>query len=158
MSWLWNSTIPRVCGPYMFLNTTKDVWDAIKTKFSMTKQGNMMVIEYYYIMKSFWLELDYYQDFKMKCSDDAIILKNYIERERIFEFFAGLNMELDQVKIQILGKEFMPSLNEATATNTEGSAMMITHSRNDVKNDAEGIKTKGRNSLKKNSSVTTARR
>ena len=29
----------------------------------MTKQGNMMVIEYYNTMKSFWLELDYYQDF-----------------------------------------------------------------------------------------------
>ena len=75
----------------MFLNTAKDVWDAvrqsyskvkdtalmyeIKIKLSMTKQGNMMVIEYYNIMKSFQLELDYYQDFKMKCSDDAIILK-----------------------------------------------------------------------------------
>jgi hypothetical protein len=37
----------------------------IKMKLSMTKQGNMMVIENYNTMKSLWLELDYYQDFKM---------------------------------------------------------------------------------------------
>jgi hypothetical protein len=29
----------------------------------MTKQGIMMVIT----VKRFWLELDYYQDFKMQC-------------------------------------------------------------------------------------------
>ena len=118
--------MPEVCGPYMFLNIAKDVWDAvrrtyskvkdvaliyeIKTKLSMTKQDNMIVLEYYNTMKSFQLELDYYQDFKMKCND-VVILKNYIERERIFEFLAGLNMKFDQVKIQILGKESMPSLN-----------------------------------------------
>jgi len=53
----------------MFLVTAKDIWDAvrqtyskvkdavliyeIKMKLSMTKQGNMMVIEYYNTMKSF---------------------------------------------------------------------------------------------------------
>jgi hypothetical protein len=81
----------------------------------MTKQGNMMVIEYYNTMKSFWLELNYYRDFKMQCSDDAVILKNYMERERIFEFLVGLNIEFDQVRVQILGKESMPSLNEVVS-------------------------------------------
>uniref|UniRef100_A0A6N2M428 Retrotransposon gag domain-containing protein n=1 Tax=Salix viminalis TaxID=40686 RepID=A0A6N2M428_SALVM len=85
----------KYLGPYMFLNTTKDVWDAvkqtyskvkdaaliyeIKTKLSTTKQGNMLVIKYYNIMKSLWLQLDYYQDFQKKCNDDATILKNYVE-------------------------------------------------------------------------------
>ncbi|XP_011046793.1 PREDICTED: uncharacterized protein LOC105141310 [Populus euphratica] len=117
----------------------------IKMKLSMTKQGNMMVIEYYNTMKSFWLELDYYQDFKMQCSDDAVILKNYVERERIFEFLAGLNIEFDQMRVQILGKESLPSLNEVFSIiraeegrrtvmlevpNTKGSAMMITNRKN----------------------------
>jgi len=69
ISWLWNSIMPEVCGPYMFLVTAKDIWDAvrqtyfkvkdaaliyeIKTKLWMTKQGNMMVIEYYNTMKIF---------------------------------------------------------------------------------------------------------
>jgi hypothetical protein len=188
MSWLWNSIMPEVCGPYMFLVTAKDIWDAvrqtyskvkdaaliyeIKMKLSMTKQGNMMVIEYYNIMKSFWLELDYYQDFKMQCSEDAVILKNYVERERIFEFLAGLNIEFDQMRVQILGKESLPSLNEVFSViraeegrrtvmlevpNTEGSAMMITNSRhlsdasrnqNDAMNGAEVVKTEGRKFFK----------
>ena len=46
----------------------------------MTKQGTMMVIEYYNTMKSFLLELDYYQDFKMQCSDDAVVLKKICEK------------------------------------------------------------------------------
>jgi hypothetical protein len=144
----------------------------IKTKLSMTKQGNMMVIEYYNTIKSFWLELDYYQDFKMQCSDDAMILKNYVERERIFEFLAGLNIEFDQMRVQILEKESLPSLNEVFSViraeegrrivmlevpNTEGSALMITNSRNlsdasrnqnDAMNGAEVVKTEGRKFFK----------
>jgi len=139
----------------------------IKTKLSMNKQGNMMVIEYYNTMKSFWLELDYYQDFKMQCSNDAVILKNYVERERIFEFLAGLNIKFDQIRVQILGKESLPSLNEVflviraeegrrtvmlEVLNTEGSDMMITNRRNlsdasrnqkDAMNGAEVVKTEG---------------
>jgi len=167
----------EVCGPYMFLVTAKDIWDAvrqtyskvkdtaliyeIKTKLSITKQGNMMVIEYYNTMKSFWLELDYYQDFKMQCNDDAVILKNYVERERIFEFLAGLNIEFDQIRVQILGKESLPSLNEVfsviraeegkrtvmlDAPNTKGSVMLITYSRNmgDAMNGAEVGKIEGK--------------
>jgi len=109
-------------------------------------------------MKSFWLELDYYQDFKMQCSDDAVILKNYVERERIFEFLAGLHIEFDQMRVQILGKESLPSLNEVFSLirveegrrtvmldvpNIEGSAMLITNSRNmsDAMNGAKVVKT-----------------
>jgi hypothetical protein len=55
----------------------------IKTKLLMTKQGTMMVIEYYNTMKSFLLELDYYQDFKMQCSDDVVVLKKNIWKGRV---------------------------------------------------------------------------
>jgi hypothetical protein len=48
----------------------------------------------------------------MLCSDDVVILKNYAERERIFEFLAGLNIEFDRMRVQILGKESLPSLNK----------------------------------------------
>lgn len=77
-SWLWNSMMPEVCGPHMFLSTTSEIWEAVrqtyskvqdaaliyevKIKLSTTKQGNLSVIEYYNLMKGFWLELDYYQD------------------------------------------------------------------------------------------------
>ncbi|KAK3030477.1 hypothetical protein RJ639_038783, partial [Escallonia herrerae] len=44
--------------------------------------------------------------------DDAAVLKNFIEKDRTYDFLAGLNIEFDQVRIQILGKEELPSLNE----------------------------------------------
>ncbi|KAK2975146.1 hypothetical protein RJ640_010826 [Escallonia rubra] len=42
---------------------------------------------------------------EMKCSDDAAVLKNFIEKDQTYDFLAGLNIEFDQVRIQILGKE-----------------------------------------------------
>jgi hypothetical protein len=97
----------------------------------------------------------------MQCCDDVVILKNYIERERIFEFLAGLNIEFDQMRVQILGKESLPLLNEVFSliraeegrrtvmldvSNIEGSATLITNSRNmsDVKNGAKVGKTEGK--------------
>ena len=56
--------------------------------------------------------MDHYQCIQMKDSEDAAILKRFVEKERIFEFLAGLNLEFDQVQVQVLGKEDLPSLNE----------------------------------------------
>ncbi|TXG48410.1 hypothetical protein EZV62_027704 [Acer yangbiense] len=64
----------------------------------------------------------------MKCSDDSAILKKFIERDRIYDFLAGLNAEFDQVRIQILGREELPPLNEAIsmvrAEESRGSLML----------------------------------
>ena len=40
------------------------------------------------------------------------MLLKFVERERIYEFLAGLNAEFDQVRVQVLGKEDVPSLSE----------------------------------------------
>ena len=58
----------------------------IKIKISTTKQGNLSVTEYYNLMNRFWLELDHYQDIKMRYSKDAKALVNLVERDRIFNF------------------------------------------------------------------------
>lgn len=48
----------------------------------------------------------------MKCIDDAQTLLNFIGRNRILEFLAGLNAEFDPMRVQNLGKERLPPLNE----------------------------------------------
>ena len=119
---------PEISGNCMFLSTAKDIWDTvkhtyskvknatlayeIKTKIHSTKQGTMSTTEYYNILNGLWLELDYYQSIKMKCSEDTAMLLKFVERERIYEFLAGLNAEFDQVRVQVLGKEEVPSLSE----------------------------------------------
>ena len=66
-----------------------------------------------------------------------------MERERVFEFLAGLNVEFDQVRVQVLEKDTLPSVNEVFSliraeegrrivmlempnSNSEGFVMMIT--------------------------------
>ena len=38
-----------------------------------------------------------------------------MEKERIYTFLSGLNIEFDLVRVQVLGKEEIPSLNETIA-------------------------------------------
>ena len=87
----------------------------IKMKISSTRQGSLTVTEYYNKMNGYWLELDHYQDIKMKCSEDAATIIAILERNRVVEFLAGLNVDFDQVMVQILGKEKLPSLNKVFA-------------------------------------------
>ncbi|RVW30585.1 hypothetical protein CK203_086063 [Vitis vinifera] len=122
------SEISRTC---MFLSTAKEIWESVchtyskvrdaaqmyelKTRIHNTKQGILSVTEYYNVIKSLWLELDQYQNLRMKCSIDATMHQEFIERERAYDFLAGLNVELDRIQVQIFGKEPLPSLNEAFA-------------------------------------------
>ena len=48
----------------------------------------------------------------MKCAEGIATLKNFIEKDRVYDFLARLNQEFDQFRVQILGKEEMPSLEE----------------------------------------------
>ena len=120
--------LPEISGTCMFLTTAKEIWETIrqtyskvrdaaqiyeiKQKISTTKQGTRSVIEYYNLLKSLWQEMDYYQNLQMKCSEDAAMLRKFVEREQIFEFLVGLNVEFDQVRVQVLGKEDLSSINE----------------------------------------------
>ena len=128
MSWLWNSMVPKISNTCVFFTLIKEIWDAvnetyskvrdmtqifeIKTRVSATRQDNHSVIKYDNILKSLWQELDYYQCLKMMCSEDAALLKRFVEKEKIFKFIPGLNMEYDQKQSQVLGKDELPSLNE----------------------------------------------
>ena len=48
----------------------------------------------------------------MKCSEDAARLRKFVDREWIFKFLVGLNIEFDQVRVQVLRKEDLSSINE----------------------------------------------
>lgn len=52
----------------------------------------------------------------MKCSDDVALVKSFVEKDKIYEFLAGLNRVFDLVRVQVLWKEDLPSLNEIIAT------------------------------------------
>lgn len=48
----------------------------------------------------------------MESSKDAAVSKRFVEKDTAYKFMAKLNQEYDQLRIQILGKEDISSLNE----------------------------------------------
>ena len=117
---------PTVSDTHMFLTTAKEIWDSIcrtyskacdatqvyeiKVTTNATKQGSRTVTKCANSLKNLWQELDHYRVSEMKCLKDTTILKNFIEKDRVYDFLAGLNPEFDQVRVQILGKEETISL------------------------------------------------
>ncbi|KAL6339474.1 hypothetical protein AAG906_033010 [Vitis piasezkii] len=53
---------------------------------------------------------------KTKCPENATVLKDFIEQNRVYDFLVGLNLEFDQVRIQILGKQEQPKTEENSVT------------------------------------------
>ena len=115
----------------MFLAPTKDIWDAIQQTYSKArdaaqvyevkvktiaaKQGSKTVTEYANQLKALWQELDHYRVIKTKCPENAAILKDFIEQDRVYDFLVGHNPEFNQVRIQILGKQEVSSFIEVVA-------------------------------------------
>ena len=80
-----------------------------------TKQVSKSVTECANQLKSLWQELDHYRVIKTKCPEDAVVLKEFIEQDRVYDFFVEPNPEFDQVRIQILDKQEVPCFNEVVA-------------------------------------------
>ncbi|KAL9420128.1 hypothetical protein AB3S75_037830 [Citrus x aurantiifolia] len=128
MSWLINSMEVSIGRTYLFLPTAKDVWDAVretysdlknssqifelKTRLWQTRQGDRAVSEYYNEMKALWQELDLCYEDDWACMTDSVRYLKRIEDDRVYEFLAGLNKSLDEVRGRILGRIPLPSIRE----------------------------------------------
>lgn len=92
----------EISDTYMFLEITKDIWDMcrqtysqvrdaaqiydIKTRILTTKQDYRFITEYSNILQNLWQELDHYKCIKMKCSENATIIKKFMEKDKIYIF------------------------------------------------------------------------
>ena len=176
MSWLWDSMEPAISDTCMFLASAKGIWEYIQRTYSKArdaaqvyeikiktngmKQGDMAVTEYANFLQMMWQELDHYRVFEMKCPDDAAILKKYIEGDRVYDFLAGLNSDFDQVRLQILSKEEVPSLEETISiirgeesrrnvmlekpSGMEGSALVAKSDQQERNKDDQPFRNSGR--------------
>ena len=113
---------------YMFLPTTKNVWDAIRETYSdvenasqifeikmrlwQMKQGDREVTEYYTEMSGLWQDLDLNCKEEWECTGDNVCFKKKMENEKVFEFLARLNRELDNVRSRVLSCRSLPSIRE----------------------------------------------
>ena len=62
-----------------------------------------------------WQEFNFYQGFQAVCTEDATNWLKRLEKERVYDFLAGLDMEYDPIRVQVLGRVPFPSLGEAYA-------------------------------------------
>ncbi|KAJ9673002.1 hypothetical protein PVL29_026326 [Vitis rotundifolia] len=105
-SCLINSMKLAIGNTYMFLLTTKD------TRLWQMKQGDWEVTEYYTEMLGLWQDLDLSCEEEWECMGDSVRFKKKMENERVFEFLAGLNRELDDVRSRVLSRWPLPSIRE----------------------------------------------
>ncbi|PON63093.1 hypothetical protein PanWU01x14_133650, partial [Parasponia andersonii] len=57
-------------------------------------------------------DLDMFDDYIWKCHDDCKHYQKTIEHNRIFKFLAGPNMDFDDVRGRIIGRQPLPSIGE----------------------------------------------
>ncbi|XP_028800597.1 uncharacterized protein LOC114755871 [Neltuma alba] len=119
-SWLINAMSPSLKRSFMYLPTAKDMWDAVresysdgedlarlydlKTRIWNIKQGTRTVTEYWLELIGLWQELDMITEEEWSSSTDAARHKNNVEKERVFQFLAGLNPEFDDIQSRILSR------------------------------------------------------
>jgi len=89
-----------------------------------------LVATYFHKIHSLWQKLDHYQNLQPVSAADAVKIKKMIGEERAYEFLGKLNSEYDPVRVQIFGKEPLPSLQEVFSyiQNEENHRSTMLHS------------------------------
>ncbi|KAJ0081338.1 hypothetical protein Patl1_11374 [Pistacia atlantica] len=106
----------RTFSNYMCYPAAKELWDSVvemysdlenqsqiyelQQKVGEIQQGEGNVSKYFNALKGLWQDLDLNHH------------KKTVESARIFKFLAGLNVEFDEVRRRILGKQPLPSIGE----------------------------------------------
>ncbi|XP_006586496.1 uncharacterized protein [Glycine max] len=125
ISRLYNFVSKDIITNILFANTTKEIWDDLKTRFSRKngprifqlrrqlmslQQGNDDVSTYYTKLKSVWEELlGYKPTFQCKCGG-LQTLQVYNESEYVMSFLMGLNDSFAQIQGQILLSDPLPPI------------------------------------------------
>ena len=131
MTWLVNSMEEDISKNYMCYSTAKELWDSVTEMYSDLGnksqiyelslqareiwQGGNNVTKYFHSLKQVWQDLDLFNTYKWNSAKDAKHHQQTMEEGRIFQFLAGLNEELDEVRGRIIGRATLPSLGEVFA-------------------------------------------
>ena len=70
---------------------------------------------YFTSLNKIWQELDLANDCNWSCTIDCERYRARIKKERIYDFLAGLNKELDEVRCRLLGIKPLPVIEEIFA-------------------------------------------
>lgn len=131
MAWLINSMEPEIGQVHLFLHTAKAIWDtvaatysnrgnsaqvfALKTSLKDIRQGNQDVTRFFNQLKNIWQEIDQYSVLDWENKNDSIRYQRLVEKDRVYDFLAGLRPEYDEARERILGREPLQPLMDVFA-------------------------------------------
>lgn len=102
MSWLLNTMTNEIGENFMYYDTAKEIWDAVKETYSNIdntsaifeiksllhdlQQGEKSVTEFFNTLSRYWQQLDTYEEIEWKCRDDKKKYRELVEKDRIYKF------------------------------------------------------------------------
>lgn len=131
MAWLIHSMEDEIGETYLFCSTAKEIWDnlvlaysdvdnssqlfELRTRARNLRQDGQSVTQYYSALRKLWQEVDMFHSASWKNPADALLFKQIVQKDRIYDFLAGLTKDLDDVRGRLLGLRPLPSLDEIFA-------------------------------------------
>ncbi|KAK6129015.1 hypothetical protein DH2020_037245 [Rehmannia glutinosa] len=130
LTWLFNSVNKDIASSIIYMNSAKEVWDTLKTRYSQpdsvrifqlqqqlssASQGSSSISDYFTSLNTIWEELRNYRPFPHcscgLCSCQALKALNEIQlSDYTFKFLMGLNDSYESTRGQILLMNPIPSL------------------------------------------------
>ncbi|GAV86514.1 UBN2_3 domain-containing protein [Cephalotus follicularis] len=111
------------------MESAKHIWEAISRQYSQKNnyaqayeicresremsQGGLSLAAYYSNLSHLWQQLDAYRTHRPSIPTELVTFQKDIEKERVYDFLAGLNPDYDKVRVQVLCKDPFPTLEEA---------------------------------------------
>ena len=128
MTWLVNSMEEEISSNYLCYSTAKELWENVSQMYSdlgnqsqiyeltiklgEIRQGEDSITKYFNSLKRLWQDLDLFNDYEWKSPVDCNHNRKLVEDHRIYKFLAGLNIEFDEVRGRIIGRQPLPSIGE----------------------------------------------
>ncbi|RVW64704.1 Retrovirus-related Pol polyprotein from transposon RE1 [Vitis vinifera] len=114
MSWLVNSMEEDISSNYMCYPIAQELWENVNQMYSnlgnqsqifeltlklgKIQQGEDNITKYFNSSKRIWQDLDLFNTYEWKSTEDGLHHKKTMEDNQIFKFLAGLNVEFDELE------------------------------------------------------------
>ena len=132
ISWIIENIDGDLVNQFLDYKTARDLWKGIETllssgrdelriydlntKATSMKQGIDTIEVYFSKLNTLWKEIDRRMPNPMKCAEDITLFNSFIQRQRLYQFLAGVNDSLDKEKWDILNLDPRPTIDAAYAT------------------------------------------
>ena len=129
--WLLMSMSPEIMNRYIRLPTARDIWKALSKAFYdgddelhvftlnqrafFAKQNDRPLSIYYGEITEIFSELDHRDKVVMVDKTDIASYQKLLQRQRVHIFLTGLEGDFEQVREEVLRKDFIPELEDCYA-------------------------------------------